>query len=323
MSKITCGQAINEAMSEEMAKDKNVYLIGEDVGNYGGIFGCSAGMLDKFGPERVLDTPITEAIICSMGVGSAMTGKRPIVELMFADFASLGFDAIVMQAAKMRYNSDGEATVPVVFRAAQGAGIGGGLHHSNNVEAWLMQAPGLVVVTPSTAADYKGLLKSAIRSENPVVVLEHKMDLAKKGEVPDGDYTIPLGKADVVKEGTDVTVIASQWMRTFAEEAIKEVEKEGISVELIDPRTILPFDKEAFCKSAKKTGRVIIVSEHPKTGGIAGEFAFAIQEECYKELKVPVHRVCGLDASIPFGPEEMCVLPSKDSIAEAIRHIVK
>ena len=321
--KISVSQAINDAICEEMARDEKVYMMGEDVGVFGGCFGVTTGILDKFGPERVIDTPITEAIICSMGVGSAITGKRPIVELMFADFCSLGFDAILMQAAKLRYNSNGTATVPIVFRGVQGAGIGGGMHHSNNIEAWFMNAPGLVVCAPSTADDAKGMLKAAIRSDNPVLFLEHKMSYAEKGEVTEGDYTIPLGKADVVKEGKDVTVIAGQWMRSHAEEAIREVEKEGISVELIDPRTIMPYDKEAFCKSAKKTGRVIIVNEHPKTGSIAGEYADAIQEECFKELKAPIQRVCGFDVSIPFGPEENFIFPTKESIAEAIRNIMK
>lgn len=321
--KMTVSQAINEAMCEEMERDENVYLMGEDVGKYGGCFGVSVGMFEKFGAERVIDTPISEQILCAMGVGSAMTGKRPIVELMFADFATLGFHSIVMQAAKMRYVTGGIATVPMVYRAPQGAGISGGLHHSNNVEAWLMNAPGLVVVSPSTPRDAKGLLKSSIRSVDPVVFLEHKFQYALKGEVPEGDYTIPLGKADVVQEGTDVTVIASQLMRTFAEKAIKEVEKDGISVELIDPRTIRPFDKDTFCKSAKKTGRVIIIHEHPVIGGIGGEYAAAIQEECFNSLKAPVKRLGQLETSIPYGPEEMCVFPSKDSIAAAIRDIVK
>lgn len=321
--KMTVMEAIRAAMSEEMRRDPNVYLMGEDIAKYGGCFGLSAGMLDEFGPERILDTPITEAVICSMGVGSAMTGKRPIVELMFADFLTLGFDAAVMQAAKMRYVSNGEATVPLVIRGPQGAGISGGLHHSNNVEAWFMNAPGLVVVSPSTAADAKGLMKAAIRSDDPVIFLEHKLQYADKGEVPDGDYTIPLGKADIVQEGKDVTIIASQLMRTFAEQAIKEVEKDGVSVELIDPRTIRPFDKKAFVASAKKTGRVIIVNEHPKVGGVGAEYAAAIQEECFKDLKAPICRLGMLEASITYGTEEMCLFPSKDDIVAAIKDIMK
>ncbi|WP_139311327.1 alpha-ketoacid dehydrogenase subunit beta [Bacillus sp. MRMR6] len=321
--KITISQAINQAMCEEMSQDENIYLMGQDVGKYGGCFGVSIGMYDKFGPERVIDTPISEAVVCAMGVGSAMTGKRPIIELMFADFVSLAFHSIVMQAAKMCYVADGKASVPIVFRAPQGVGVSGGIHHSNNVEAWLMNVPGLIVVSPSTPADAKGLMKAALRSNDPVVFLEHKAQYGQKGQVPAADYITPLGKADVVKEGTDVTVIASQLMRNFAEEAIKEIEKEGISVELIDPRTIRPFDKEAFCNSAKKTGRVIIVNEHPVLGGVGGEYAAAIQEECFSYLKAPVRRVGQLETSIPWGPdEEMYVVPSKETIVSAIKNIM-
>ncbi|WP_094607540.1 2-oxoisovalerate dehydrogenase subunit beta [Sporomusa silvacetica DSM 10669] len=323
MSKKSISQAINAALTEEMTRDGNIYLMGEDIGLCAGCFGVTKGIIEKYGEDRVIETPIAETGFCAMAVGSAVTGKRPVVELMFADFVSLAFNPIVMEAAKLRYVSGGKATVPIVFRAAQGAGGHFGLHHSNCVEGWLMNSPGLIVVSPSTAADAKGLLKAAIRSDNPVVFLEHKMMYGVKGEVPEGDYIIPLGKADVVKEGKDVTVIASQLMRTYTEAAIKEVEKEGISVELIDPRTILPFDIETFAASAKKTGRVIIVHEHPKTGGVGGEFAAAITEQCFAELKKPVKRVCGADISVGMGDVEPHIFPTAGSIADAIRDIVK
>lgn len=323
MSKKSISQAINAALCEEMTRDKDVYLLGEDIGLCAGCFGVTKGIIEEFGEERVIETPIAEAGFCAMAVGSAVAGKRPVVELMFADFCSLAFNAIVMEAAKIRYVSGGTAKVPVVFRAAQGAGGHFGLQHSNCVEGWMMNAPGLTIVSPSTPADYKGLLKSAIRSDNPVLFLEHKVMYGKKGEVPEGDYTIPLGKADVVKAGKDVTIIAGQLMRTYTEAAIKEVEKDGISVELIDPRTILPFDLETFVASARKTGRVIVVHEHPLTGGIGGEYASAITEQCFADLKKPVKRVAGADISVGMGDVEPHIFPTIASITAAIRDIVK
>lgn len=313
--------AINQVFLEEMERDSNIFMVAESV--KGTVFGLGGPpLLDKFGPERVIDTPIAEAGYAAMGVGAAVRGKRPIVDLMFGDFISLGFQAIVMEAAKIRYITNNQASAPVVFLAAQGHGISGGLHHSNNVEGWLMNAPGLVVVTPSTPADAAGLMRSALRGGNPVVFLVHKTGLGMKGEVPDG-HLVPFCKADVVREGSDVTLIASQMMRGYAEKAIAEVEKEGVSVELIDPRTILPFDKECLCASAKKTGRVVIVQEAPKTGGVAGELATAIQEEVFHDLKAPIKRVCGLDASIPYGAEEAYLFPTPEDIAGAIREILK
>ena len=322
MSKMLMTEALNQTFLTEMERDPSIFFIAESV--KGTVFGLGGPpLIEKFGMGRVLDAPITEAGFAAACVGAAMRGKRPICDLMFGDFFSLGYQAVVNEAAKMRYVSNGKATVPVVFLGAQGIGVTGGIHHSNNVEGLLMQAPGLVVVTPSNPADAVGLMRSALRGNNPVAFLVHKTGLASKGEVPEGDYTVPFGKADVVKEGDDVTVIASQLMRDFATQAIAEVEKDGISVELIDPRTILPFDREAFAKSAKKTGRVVIVQEAPETGGVAAEFAAAIQEDCFHELKAPVKRVCGFNGSICYGPEEIEMVPNQDEIAAAIRAIVK
>lgn len=320
---ITIAEAIRAALAEEMQRDENVYLIGEDIAVFGGCFGVTAGLYNAFGAERVLDTPIAEAGLASIAIGSTALGKRPVAELMFADFISLTYDQIVLEAPKLRYVTGGRATCPIVFRAAQGIGAFGGIHHSNNVEAWLINSPGLVIMSPSTPADAKGMLKTAIRNDNPVVFLEHKAMYAAKGPVPEGELLVPIGKADVVLKGSDVTVIAGQLVRTYAEKAIEKAEAEGISVELIDPRTILPYDIETFCISAKKTGRVVVVHEHPLTGGIGGEFSAAITERCFSDLKKPVKRLGGYDISIPLGAEEVFAVPSSDDILNAIRNIVK
>lgn len=324
MSKrLTIIKALNEALIEEMTKDENVYVIGEDVGVFGGIYQVSAGLYEKFGEERVIDTPISEQAIGAMAIGAAIMGKRPVVDMMYADFGSLFFDSIVNGAGKMRFISNGEATVPIVFRAAQGVGGSNAAHHSQCVEGWFLNAPGIKIVCPSTAEDAKGLLKSAILDDNPVLFLEHKFMYADRGEVPDGEYFVPIGKARVFREGTDVTVIANQLMLKRALEAAKEAEKEGISVEVIDPRTIKPFDQETMCVSAKKTGRVIIVHEHCRTGGYGAEFAASIQEECFKELKAPIRRVAGADSSIPAGKLDLFMVPYKEDILETIRELVK
>lgn len=319
--KLSFTAALNQVFIEEMERDSNIYMVAESA--KGTVFGVGGPpLIEKFGEERVIDAPIAEAGYAAMAIGSAVMGKRPIVDLMFGDFMSLAYQAVVMEAAKLRYVTNGQVEVPVVFMGAQGHGIGGGLHHSNNVEGWILNSPGLVVVTPSTPEDAAGLMRSALRGKNPVAFLFHKTALGKSAVVPEG-HIVPFGKADIVQEGTDVTVIASQLMRDYAEAAIKEVEKEGISVELIDPRTILPFDKECFVKSVKKTGRVVIVQEAPKTGGVAGEFATTIQEECFSDLKTSIKRVCGLDASVPYGEQEKYLFPSTEDIAQAIRDIVK
>ncbi len=314
--------AFNEVLGEEMKKDKDIIFVAESV--KGTVFGLGGMLaLPEEVHDRVIDAPISEAGFAAACVGAAVAGKHPVCDLMFADFTSLAYQAIVMEAAKLRFVTNNQAEVPVVFLACQGQGISGGLHHSNNVEGWFMQAPGLVVMTPSTAADTAGLFRAALHQKNPVLFLLHKTQLAAKGEVPD-DYVVPIGKADVVQEGTDVTVIASQYMRAYAEKAIKKVEKDGISVELIDPRTILPYDREAFAASAKKTGRVLILQESPLTGGPAAEFSAAITEDCFAELKKPVARLGGANTSIPYGlGSEAAVMPSVADIEAAIRDLVK
>lgn len=328
MAKKMLMTAINEVIADEMMKNNDVFYVGESIN--GTVFGIGgkelkpAGLSEEAFKERVIDAPISEAGFAAACVGAAVAGKRPVCDLMFGDFTSLAFHELVMEAAKLRFVSHGIADVPAVFMGCQGQGISGGLHHSNNVESWFMQAPGLVVCTPSNAYDAAGLLRKALHCKDPVLFLLHKVTLGAKGEIPDEPYELPFGKCDVVKEGTDVTVIASQYVRMYAEAAIANVEKDGISVELIDPRTVLPFDRAGFAASAKKTGRVVICQESPETGGFAGEFAAAITEDCFAELKKPVKRVAGANTSIPYGPEsEKAVMPSIEDIEKAIREIVE
>ena len=266
MRELTYAQAINEAMSFEMRRDENVFLMGEDVGIYGGAFGVSVGMFEEFGAERVKDTPISEAAIAGAAAGAAVTGMRPIAEIMFSDFITISMDQLVNQAAKMRYMFGGKAKVPMVLRAPAGSGTGAAAQHSQSPEAWFCNAPGLKVVIPSTPADAKGLLIAAIRDDNPVLFMEQKLLYRTKGDVPEGEYVVPLGKAKVHREGTDLTIITYGRMLPMCMQAAEELEEEGISTEIVDPRTLVPLDKETLIASAKKTGRVLIVHEACQTG---------------------------------------------------------
>ena len=320
MREITYAEAIREAMSEEMRRDENVYLLGEDVGLYGGAFGVSVGMMDEFGEERVRDTPISEAVIAGAAAGSAVTGMRPIAELMFMDFSTIAMDAIVNQAAKMRYMFGGKAQVPFVLRCPAGSGTGAAAQHSQSLEAWFCHIPGLKVVAASTPYDVKGLLKSSIRDNNPVIFVEQKLLYRVKGEVPEEEYTIPLGKADIKREGKDVTVVTYGRMLQRVMEAAEEAEKDGISVEVVDPRTLVPLDTETIIKSVMKTGRLIVVNEAVKTGSFAGEIVSRVVEsEAFDYLDSEVIRLSGKDTPIPYNPKlEASVVPNKDDIKEAI-----
>ncbi len=320
MREITYAEAIREAMSEEMRRDENVYLLGEDVGLYGGAFGVSVGMMDEFGEERVRDTPISEAVIAGAAAGSAVTGMRPIAELMFMDFSTIAMDAIVNQAAKMRYMFGGKAQVPFVLRCPAGSGTGAAAQHSQSLEAWFCHIPGLKVVAASTPYDVKGLLKSSIRDNNPVIFVEQKLLYRVKGEVPEEEYTIPLGKADIKREGKDVTVVTYGRMLQRVLEAAEEAEKDGISVEVVDPRTLVPLDTETIIKSVMKTGRLIVVNEAVKTGSFAGEIVSRVVEsEAFDYLDSEVIRLSGKDTPIPYNPKlEASVVPNKDDIKEAI-----
>jgi pyruvate dehydrogenase E1 component beta subunit len=326
MRELTYAQAINEAMSQEMRRDENVFLMGEDVGLYGGAFGVSVGMFEEFGSARVKDTPISEAAIAGAAAGAAVTGMRPIAEIMFSDFITIAMDQLINQAAKMRYMFGGKAKVPMVLRAPAGSGTGAAAQHSQSPEAWFSNAPGLKVVIPSTPADAKGLLISAIRDDNPVLFLEQKLLYRTKGEVPEGDYTVPLGKAKVHREGSDMTIITYGRMLPMCLQAAEQLEKEeGISVEIVDPRTLVPLDKETIIASAKKTGRVLIVHEACQTGGFGGELAAVIADsDAFFYLDAPIKRYGGMDVPIPYCPElEKNVVPTLENVKKKAIELVR
>lgn len=324
MSEITYAQAIKDAMSEEMRRDENVFLMGEDVGLYGGAFGVSVGMLQEFGEERVRDTPISEAVIAGAAAGAAVTGMRPIAEIMFSDFTTISMDQLVNQAAKMRYMFGGKAKVPMVLRTPGGSGTGAAAQHSQSLEAWFCHVPGLKVVVPSTPYDAKGLLKAAIRDDNPVMFFEQKLLYRKKGEVPDEDYVIELGKADIKREGKDLTIISYGRMIPTCLKVAEDLAAEGIDIEVVDPRTLLPLDKDTLVQSVKKTGKVLIVHEAVQTGGFGGEIAAVIADsEAFFYLDAPIKRMGGLDVPIPYCPElEKNVVPTEDRIKETIYSLV-
>ena len=324
MREITYAEAIREAMSEEMRRDENVIFIGEDIGVYGGAFGVSVGMLEEFGPRRVKDTPISEAAIAGVAVGAAATGLRPIAEIMFMDFVTLAMDQIVNQGAKMRYMFGGKAKVPMVMRFPAGSGTGATAQHSQSLEAWLCHVPGLKVVAPSTPADAKGLLKAAIRDDNPVMFIEQKLLYRKKGPIPDGEYLTELGKADIKREGKDVTVIVYGRMLERVLNVAEEAAKDGIEIEVVDPMTLAPLDKETIIESVRKTGRAIVVHEACKTGGFGGEIAAMIAEsDAFDFLDAPILRVAGLDTPVPYNPElEKAIVPGEAQIKEAVYQVM-
>ncbi|MHB1592922.1 MAG: alpha-ketoacid dehydrogenase subunit beta [Streptosporangiaceae bacterium] len=319
---ITYAQAINEAMAEEMERDDRVFLMGQDVGAFGGIYGVSAGLHARFGGERVIDTPISEMLLVGGGVGAAITGMRPIVELQFADFLYNAADEIISKMGKWRYMHGGLFTVPMVLRMPEGAAGGAGPEHSQCPEAALLSAAGLYIALPSTPADAKGLLKSAIRNDNPVCFFEHKALYAMKGDVPDGDVTIPLGQADIKRVGTDVTVIAWGRMVHHALEAAGLAERDGISVEVLDPRGLRPLDTVTVLASVRKTGRVLITHEAGKTGGASAEIAAIIAEEALADLAAPVKRVCGIDTPMPQSMHlEQFAVPSAADLHVAVKEL--
>lgn len=324
MREITYAEAVREAMSQEMRKDTNVFLMGEDIGVYGGAFGVSVGMIEEFGPERIRDTPISEAAIMGAAVGAAMTGMRPIAEIQFSDFITIGMDQLVNQAAKSRYMFGGLAKVPMVVRAPAGSGTGAAGQHSSSMEAWYAHVPGLKVVIPSTPRDAKGLLITAIRDDNPVVFLEQKLLYRVKGDVPEEEYTIPFGVADVKRTGQHVTLVTWGRMVNRSLEVAEELAKEGIDVEVIDPRTLLPLDTETIVKSVCKTGRLLIVHEAVQTGGYGGEIAARVADsEAFYYLDAPIKRLGGLDVPIPYNPIlEANVVPTPEKITQAVRDLV-
>lgn len=322
MRKITYCDALNEAMYEEIARDDSVFVLGEDVDLYGGVFNFTRRIIEDFGPERCVGTPISEAGFVGLSVGAAATGLRPIVEIMYMDFIILAMEQIVNQMAKMRYMSGGQVSMPVTIRAQSGHGTREAAQHSQSLEAWFVHTPGIKVCAPATVYDAKGLLKSAIRDNNPVLVVENRMMLFEEEEVPEGEWLVPLGKADVAREGTDITLIASSWARRKALKAAELLDGE-ISVEVIDPRTIHPLDMETILKSIKKTGRVIVVHESPARCGIGAEIVRRIVAEGFDYLDAPPIVHAGADLPTPFSPplEDVC-LPQPESIADACRKIV-
>jgi pyruvate dehydrogenase E1 component beta subunit len=326
MREITYAEAIREAMSEEMRKDERIVLFGEDVGIYGGAFGVSRGMFEEFGPRRVMDTPISELAITGCAVGAAMTGLLPIVEIMFSDFITLSMEQLVNQGAKNRFQFGGQGCVPMVLRAPGGSGTGAAEQHSQSLEAWVCNVPGLKVVVPSTPYDAKGLLKSSIYDPNPVVFLEQKLLYRTSGPVPEPeeDYAIPLGKADVKREGKDISVISYGRMVPRCLMVAEEMARKGVNVEVIDIRTLVPLDREALIGSAKKTGRVLIVHEACRTGGFGGEIAAVIADsEAFFYLDAPVKRLGGLDVPIPYNPRlEAQVVPTEEKIGAAIESLL-
>ena len=318
---LTFAQALNEAMAQEMARDESVFLMGEDVADTGGIFQVSKGLLERFGRERVRDTPISEATFCGAGVGAAIAGMRPIVEVQIFDFVTLMMDMLVNQAAKFRYMLGGRPTVPLVVRGPQGGGIRLAAQHSQSLEAWFAHVPGLVVVAPSTAYDAKGLLIAAIRDDNPVIFLEHKLLYLGQAEpVPEATYAIPLGKAAIRRPGTDVTIVATQMMVGQALQAATRLEADGLSAEVIDPRTLKPLDLDTIVASVRRTNRLVVVHEGWKFGGFGGEIAASVTEAAFDWLDAPVARVGALDVPMPFNDRlERTVIPSAERIVAAVK----
>jgi acetoin:2,6-dichlorophenolindophenol oxidoreductase subunit beta len=320
---LTYSQALREALTEEMTRDPNILLMGEDIGVYGGVFKVTEGLMAKFGPERVRETPISEAGFVGMGVGLAMTGKRPVCELMFMDFAFVASDQIFNQAAKMRYMSGGRVKMPLLIRTQQGGGRGNGAQHSQCLETFFTHIPGLKVVLPATPYDAKGLLKSALREDNPVIFIEHKLLYSTKGEVPEEEYLIPLGKSEVKRVGKDVTLVSYSRTLLHSLEAAEQAAGDGISVEVIDLRCTVPLDLEAILASVRKTGRLIIAHEAHRSVGVGAEIASLVQEHAFDYLDAPIVRVGAMDIPIPSSkPLEDAVLPGPVQILAAIKQVV-
>jgi pyruvate/2-oxoglutarate/acetoin dehydrogenase E1 component len=323
MSQILYREAVRDALREEMCRDERVFLIGLDIGRFGGTYKATQGLWEEFGEERVRDAPLSEAAIAGAAVGAAISGMRPVAEIMYIDFTTIAMDQIVNQAAKLRYMSGGQARIPVVFRTQEGAGRSSAAQHAQSLEAWFAHIPGLKVALPSTPADAKGLLKTAIRDDAPVVFIEHKLLYNTKGAVPDGEHLIPFGEAKVVREGSDVTIVAISRMVLRAIEAAEQLAEEGIGVEVIDPRTVVPLDLDAIVKSVGKTGRLIVAHEGYTRCGIGAEIATRVVEEALYSLEKPIKRVCGRNVPVPFAPVlENYVIPGTADLVRAVKELV-
>ena len=321
MSEVTYLEAIKQGMLDEMRRDESVYILGEDIGVYGGAFKVTAGFLDEFGPLRVIDTPLSESAIVGAAIGSALMGQRPIAEMQFMDFIACGFDQIVNMAAKLHYRN--KMKVPMVIRGPSGGGVHGGPFHSQNPEAWFVHVPGLKVVAPSNPVDAYGLIKSSVRDDNPVIYFEHKFLYRRlKDELPGGDFTVPIGKAHVAREGTELTIYTYGWMVEESLTAAQQLEDEGVSAEVIDLRTLLPLDKEAILASIEKTSKALIVHEDTRTLGVGAEVAAILAEEAFDLLDGPIVRVTAPDTPVPFSPPlEKAFLPSAEKILDAARRL--
>ncbi len=319
MREITYSEAINEAVREEMRRDNSIVLLGQDIGEYGGTFGVYKGIFEEFGEDRVRDGPLSEAATVGVGIGLAINGMRAIVDIEFIDFSTLILDAVVNQAAKLRYFYGGKLKVPIVVRMPSASKLGLGAQHSQSLEAWFMHAPGLLIAMPSTPYDAKGLLKSALRQDNPVVFIEHVRLYRTKGDVPPEDYTVPFGRAKIVREGSDITLVALAAMVSEATKVAEELEQEGISVEVIDPRTLAPLDRDTLIASVKKTGRAIITHEAYKTAGAGAEIGQTIMEGAFDHLLAPIQRVAGKDIPIPAGVLENKAFPSREELKDTAR----
>lgn len=322
---ITYLEAVREALTQEMRRHPEVFLLGEDIGVYGGAFGVTRGMLEEFGPERVRDTPISEAAIAGAATGAALMGMRPVMELMFMDFITISMNQLVNQAAKIRFMFGGKASIPMVVRAPAGSGTGAAAQHCQSLEAWFVHTPGIKVVAPATPYDVKGLLITSIRDNNPVLFMEHKLLYRTKGPVPEELYTIPLGQAEVKRQGRDLTVLAYSIMVPRALEAAEQLAQEGIELEVVDLRSLKPLDTETIVRSVIKTGRVLIVHESPRTGGFGGELAAVVTEsEAFDYLDAPIRRLAGRDIPIPYNRTlERATVPQVEDIVAAARELAR
>jgi len=323
MRELTYREALREALREEMKRDESVFILGEDIAEYGGAYKVTQGLVDEFGHDRIRNTPLAESAIAGAALGAALVGMRPVAEIMYIDFSLLALDQIFNQIAKFRYMTGGMVKVPLVIRTQGGGGRSAGVHHSQSLEALYTHIPGLIVVMPSNPYDAKGLLKSSIRDDNPVIFIEHKGLYGMNGEVPEEEYLVPLGKAEVKRQGSDITVVAISQSVNLALQAAETLKKDGISLEVIDPRTLKPLDEDTILNSVKKTSRLMIVHEACKTGGFGAEVAAIVVEKAFDYLDAPIKRVAALDSPIPFNPKlEDYVLPNVNDIINGVLELM-